>query len=388
MTMGSYDGAEICELVGLFILDMLAKHFPAANVGLYRDDGLAVFKNLTARTADKLRNTFIDIFKSVGLKITVESNLKVVNYLDVTLNLANGRYQPFRKPGNDRLCININSNHPPTVLKHLPSSIAKRVSELSCDENAFHESLGPYERALKESGHSAKLEYQPQNTNSQPKRKNRKRKIIWFNPPYSTNVKTNVGKRFLQLLEKHFPKEHPLHKLFNRNNVKVSYSCMPNFKQTVQRHNLKVTSNKTPDQACNCTQKDNCPVNGDCMKKSVVYQADVTSKGNTMTYIGMTGGAFKLRYNNHLKSFRHDKYQNETELSKHIWKLTRANSGYAIKWSILSVCPTRQTSRNQCSLCIQEKLCILSMRSKCNLLNSRSELISACRHNKIKPSGP
>ena len=262
------------------------------------------------------------------------------------------------------------------------------MSELSCDENAFHESLGPYERALKESGHSAKLEYQPQNTNSQPKRKNRKRKIIWFNPPYSTNVKTNVGKRFLQLLEKHFPKEHPLHKLFNRNNVKVSYSCMPNFKQTVQRHNLKVTSNKTPDQACNCTQKDNCPVNGDCMKKSVVYQADVTSKGNTMTYIGMTGGAFKLRYNNHLKSFRHDKYQNETELSKHIWKLTRANSGYAIKWSILSVCPTRQTSRNQCSLCIQEKLCILSMRSKCNLLNSRSELISACRHNKIKPSGP
>ena len=152
--MGSYDGAEICELVGLFILDMLAKHFPAANVGLYRDDGLAVFKNLTARTADKLRNTFIDIFKSVGLKITVESNLKIVNYLDVTLNLTNGRYQPFRKPGNNPLYININSNHPPTVLKHLPSSIAKRVSELSCDENAFHESLGPYERALKESGHS------------------------------------------------------------------------------------------------------------------------------------------------------------------------------------------------------------------------------------------
>ncbi|KAJ8038228.1 hypothetical protein HOLleu_15581 [Holothuria leucospilota] len=288
--MGSYDGAEICELVGLFILDILSKHFPAANVGLYRDDGLAVFKNLTARTADKLRNTCIDIFQSVGLKITVESNLKIVSYLDVTLNLTNGKYQLYRKPGNDPLYININSNHPPTVIKHLPRSIAKRVSELSCNENAFHDSLGPFEKALKESGYSAKLKYQPKSPSPLPKRKNRKRKIIWFNPPYSANVKTNDGKRFLELLDKHFPKQHPLHKLFNKNNVKVSYSCMPNFKQTRQRHIFKVTSNKTPQQACNCTQKSNCPVNGDCMKKSVVYRADVTSKGSTMTYIGMTGG--------------------------------------------------------------------------------------------------
>ncbi|KAJ8023971.1 hypothetical protein HOLleu_36562 [Holothuria leucospilota] len=185
------------------------------------------------------------------------------------------------------------------------------------------------------------------------------------------NVKTSVEKRFLELLDKHFPKKHPLHKLFNKNNVKISYSCMPNFKQKIQRHNFKVTSNKTPQQACNCTQKGNCPVNGDCMKKYVVYRADETSKGSTMTYIGMTGGSFKLRYNNHLKSFRHEKYKNETELSKHICNLTRSNSTYDVKSSILSVCFTSQASRNQCTLCIQDKLCILSMRSKCNLLNSR-----------------
>jgi hypothetical protein len=50
VAMGSYDGAEICELVGLFILDKLRAEFKNDNIGLYRDDGLAAFKNVGART--------------------------------------------------------------------------------------------------------------------------------------------------------------------------------------------------------------------------------------------------------------------------------------------------------------------------------------------------
>ncbi|KAJ8036175.1 hypothetical protein HOLleu_20068 [Holothuria leucospilota] len=92
---------------------------------------------------------YIYIYIYIYIQITVESNLKIVNYLNVTLNLTNGKHQPYRKHGNDPLYININSNHPPTVLKHLSTSIAKRVSELSCDENTFHVSLEPYEKALK-----------------------------------------------------------------------------------------------------------------------------------------------------------------------------------------------------------------------------------------------
>ena len=42
--MGSYDGAEICELVGLFLLNKLAQRFGGDNVGLYRDDGLLLLK--------------------------------------------------------------------------------------------------------------------------------------------------------------------------------------------------------------------------------------------------------------------------------------------------------------------------------------------------------
>ena len=58
VTMGSYDGAEICELVGLFILNHLGKSFGKENIGLYRDNGLAIFKNKSARLADKQEKNF------------------------------------------------------------------------------------------------------------------------------------------------------------------------------------------------------------------------------------------------------------------------------------------------------------------------------------------
>ena len=125
-------------------------------------------------------------------------------------------------------------------------------------------------------------------------------------------------------------------------------------------------------------------MDGDCMRESVVYKADVTSRNTTVSYIGMTGGSFKTRYNNHLKSFRHIKYEKETELSKHIWALKKEALPHTVQWSIISKCPTRMTSRGQCTLCLQEKFCIISLRGKHNLLNKRTELISACRHNKIK----
>ena len=41
----SFDGTEICELVGLFLLSRLASIIGKNNVGLYRDDGLAILEN-------------------------------------------------------------------------------------------------------------------------------------------------------------------------------------------------------------------------------------------------------------------------------------------------------------------------------------------------------
>ena len=149
---------------------------------------------------------------------------------------------------------------------------------------------------------------------------------------------------------------------------------MPNVKQTIQKHNRKVASPQTTSiNQCNCVDKSSCcPMNGDCMRASVVYMADITSDNTTVSYIGMTGGPFKTRYNNHLKSFRHIKYEKETELSKHIWALKNASRPHTVKWSFISTCPARMTSRGQCTLCLQEKFCIITLRSKHNLLNKRT----------------
>ena len=106
--MGSYDGAEICELVGLFILNHLGKSFGKEKIGLYRDDGLAIIKNKSAR---------LSAFEQFGLKITAESNLHVVNFLDVTFDLSIGKYKPYRKSNDDPLYINKHSNHPPNILR-------------------------------------------------------------------------------------------------------------------------------------------------------------------------------------------------------------------------------------------------------------------------------
>ena len=61
------------------------------------------------------------------------------------------------------------------------------------------------------------------NNNNNPRTgKQRKRNIIWFNPPFSKNVATKIGRYFLNLVDKHFPRDHKFHKIFNRNNIKVS----------------------------------------------------------------------------------------------------------------------------------------------------------------------
>ena len=96
--MGSYDGAEICELAGLFILNHLGKSFGKENIGLYRDDGLAIIKNKSARLADKARKELHKAFEQFGLKITAESNLHVVNFLDVTFDFPPGNTNPIGSP--------------------------------------------------------------------------------------------------------------------------------------------------------------------------------------------------------------------------------------------------------------------------------------------------
>ena len=85
--MGSYDGAEICELVGLYILLVLGEKYEKDKVGLYREDGLACFGNINGSQAEQIRKEVISIFKTeFKLTITSEANLRIINFLDIRLN--------------------------------------------------------------------------------------------------------------------------------------------------------------------------------------------------------------------------------------------------------------------------------------------------------------
>ena len=128
------------------------------------------------------------------------------------------------------------------------------------------------------------------------------------------------GRKFLYIVDKYFPKKHPVHKIFNRHTIKLSYSCMPNMKSIIASHNKTVLPNYTSTTAmehvkeCNCRKKEQCPLEGQCLKNNIVYQATVTINTTTETYIGLATN-FKKRYRNHTSSFQNHKKQNETELS-------------------------------------------------------------------------
>ena len=388
VTMGAYDGAEVCELVGLFLLSLLSEKFIKENIGLYRDDGLGIFRNINGHQADKIRKEFHKLFKQHGLSLEIECNLKTVNYLDITLDLNKGTYKPYRKPNDETLYIDAKSNHPTNILKQLPKSIETRLSNLSSNSEIFNEASKHYQNVLNHSGYNYELQYKPSQTNENKNtRKNRKRNIIWFNPPFSRNVTTNIGKIFLQLIQKHFPINNKYHKIFNKNNLKISYSCMGNIKSIINTHNKQIlTENKTPTKNCNCINKHDCPLDNKCQTTNLIYKAKITSNLPNYfykIYYGTSEGTFKVRYANHKKSFKFEKYRTDTELSKEYWRLKELNAQPQIKFYILKRCPpTRRTG--SCYLCLNEKLFILEHKGN-NLLNKRNELISKCRHkNKYK----
>ena len=104
----------------------------------------------------------------------------------MTFDLDKNIYKPYRKPNNSPIYINKNSNHPPNILKQLPKLIAKRISETLSSEEIFNKSIKIYRKALKESGFTNELKYLPNEVQElgNNNRGKRRRKIIWFNPPY------------------------------------------------------------------------------------------------------------------------------------------------------------------------------------------------------------
>ena len=168
VTMGSFDGAETCELVGLYLLHQI-KEQCGHNFGLYRDDGLGVIK-ATNRQTETIKKKLCKIFANFGLKLTIDVNRKVVDFLDVTLDLIQETYQPYIKPNNKSTYVHKNSNHPPAITRNIPQAVNRRLRSISSNNDVFERSIRTYQQALKESGYDHKLTYE-QTTTNQEKRK-------------------------------------------------------------------------------------------------------------------------------------------------------------------------------------------------------------------------
>ena len=227
-----------------------------------------------------------------------------------------------------------------------------------------------------------KLTYKaPTSKNNFEENQKRKRKINikWFNPPYSKNVETHVGKTFLQLVCKHFPKEHPMHKIFNKNTVQISYSCMRKIGSIISSHNKNILHPKQKSFGCNCRNKENFPLNGECLTPNIIYRADITTTNEHKFYYGTSQTTFKLRHNNHSRYIKYVKYQNCTELAIYLWQLKSNSISYDIKWAIASKVYGYANSL-QCKLCLMEKYWIIKNFNNSNLLSKKSEMINKCRH--------
>ena len=181
VTMGSFDGAEVSELVGLYMLDQLTK--TNLDLGLYRDDGLGV-TNLRGRALEAKRQQIQQIFRESGLRVTITSNLEATDFLDIFLNLRSETYRVFTKEGDVPSYVHSQSNHPPNVLKNIGPAVNKRLSMLSANGDLFDQAKPLYQDALKKSKHEHDLKFNEEEpVVEEGQRKKRRREVIYWNPP-------------------------------------------------------------------------------------------------------------------------------------------------------------------------------------------------------------
>ena len=154
---------------------------------------------------------------------------------------------------------------------------------------------------------------------------------------------------------------------------------MPNVGRIIASHNKGINSPPIDVPPCVCTTYE-CPVNGKCERKNVIYQCKVTeeSSGNSESYVGLTGNSFKDRITKHRKSFR-DRTYHKNSLSKYIWKLNDENKQFQVAWKILDQAKPYSPATKVCNLCLRETYYIL-FKKNYSSLNRRDEFFGFCLH--------
>ena len=131
-----HTGAEVCELVGIFLFNEIKSKFPGLEFDIYPDDGLAIHRRISGPIMGRIKKDIVALFKSHKLSITISSNFETTNFLDINLDLANEKFKPYKKPNGHSMYVHTESNHSLTVIKLL-IYINKRFSEISSSEDDF-----------------------------------------------------------------------------------------------------------------------------------------------------------------------------------------------------------------------------------------------------------
>ena len=174
---------------------------------------------------------------------------------------STGLHRPFKKATSNPIYVHKDSNHPMHVKKELPQMIGRRISDLSSNKDVF-------ETEVQASGYNNELHYTEKTI---AKKRSRRRNVIWFNLPWNDEVSTNVAKKFLNMIDRHFPQGSALGKHFNRSTVTVINSSMPN--RIISGHNKKVTESSIhlETKGCNCRSQP-CPLELKCRTTILVYR--------------------------------------------------------------------------------------------------------------------
>ena len=102
------------------------------------------------------------------------------------MDLEKEEYGPFSKPNDTPIYVDASSNHPPKVIENIPMGINRRLSTISATKEIFDKAAPVYQAALKKSGHTFNLHYDPNpNTNDggKSKQKHAKGPLFGLTPP-------------------------------------------------------------------------------------------------------------------------------------------------------------------------------------------------------------
>lgn len=92
---------------------------------------------------------YLLVYKRKSSRLSISSNFKIINLLDITLNLSINTFKPYHKDNDTPIYINVNSNQPHQIIRQIPTTVNTKINKLSSNKNFFDEHKIPYNDAFK-----------------------------------------------------------------------------------------------------------------------------------------------------------------------------------------------------------------------------------------------